>query len=115
MSVTSTRTVNITYLGDGFNASDSFPAATNTTSPAQVLYRDLASGSNTISTTTGVTAVTILPPATNTNSITLKGVSGDTGVRIHNTDPTSIAVDPSVSSFVLTAGTTIAGVKMVFT
>jgi len=114
MSVTSNRQANIQFSGDGLDANHSFVAAVNASSPARQDYINLASGNNSISSTTGATAVTIIPPATNTNSITLKGVNGDTGIRIHNTDPTTIAIDSSVNSFVLTAGTTISGVRMVW-
>jgi hypothetical protein len=35
-------------------------------------------------------------------------------VRIHNTDPTIIALDPSVTTFCLTAGSTLAGVRFLW-
>ena len=112
MAVSCTRTVTIRSLGGGVNVNDSFPAAANASSPAADSFVTLASGSNTITPPAGTVACTIIPPASNTNSITLKGVSGDTGVRIHNTDPTSIGLDSSVSSFVLTAGSTTSGVRL---
>lgn len=114
MSKTSGRQVNIQVSGDGINRNDTFPAASNTSANAVSQSLSLASGSNTITTTTGFVAVTIIPPAGNTNSITLKGVTGDTGIRLHNTDPSSIGLDSSVSSFVLTATTTINGVLLVW-
>jgi hypothetical protein len=114
MSVTSTRTVTIVFTGDA-SGTESIDAATNTASPGSVTIQTLASGVNTITVPTGgttPTAVTILPPAGNQSSITLKGITGDTGVRIHNTDPTTIAIDTSVSTFVLTAGAQITGVRL---
>lgn len=115
MAVTSTRSVTIGITGDGLNESNVFPAASNVASPANISYINLASGSNTVTTTTGMVSATIIPPAGNTNSITLKGVTGDTGVRLHNTDPSSIGLDSTVSSFVLTAGASISGVRIVWT
>ncbi len=115
MAVTATRSVSIGVSGEGFNANNVYPAASNTTSPARVDYLILAAGTTTVSTTTGVVSATILPPSTNTNSITVKGTTGDTGIRIHNTDPTSIGLDSSVSSFCLTVATTTSGVRIVWT
>ena len=114
MSVTSTRAVEISYTGD-VNGTETIEAADNIASPGAVEIKTLSSGANTITVPTGgstVTACTIVPPAGNTTSVIFKGVTGDTGVRIHNTDPTSVAVDSSVSSFVLTAGGTITGVRL---
>lgn len=120
MSTTAKRSVTINFEGD-FDSDNTFSAADNEVSPAQVTFVDLASGLNTItvpiSATTVATlptAVTIIPPVGNTSSITLKGVTGDTGVRIHNTDPTSIALDSSVTTFALTAGAAIKGVRLVW-
>jgi hypothetical protein len=112
MSVESQRQVNMQFLGDGLNANNSFTAADNSTSPAQNELKTLALGSNTITVPSGATACTIIPPAANTNSITLKGVTGDTGIRIHNTDPTSVAIHSTVSTFVLTTATTTSGVRL---
>lgn len=65
----------------------------------------LNSGANTITVPTGATVVLIVPPTENTNSLTLKGVSGDTGVALSKTLPTALTL-ASVSSFVLSAGGT---------
>jgi hypothetical protein len=59
-------------------------------------------------------AVIIVPPAGNTQSIIFKGVSGDTGVRLHNTNPTMISLDSSVTSFVLTVGGTVTSLKFLW-
>ena len=115
MSVSGDRQVNVQLLGEGLNENNSFPAANNASSPAQQELKTLASGSNTITVPSGATACTIVPPASNTNSITLKGVTGDTGVRLHNTDPTSLAIDASTTTFVLTAGSTTSNVRLNWT
>jgi hypothetical protein len=74
---------------------------------------DLSSGANTISVPTGTTLVIIVPPTTNTQTLTLKGVTGDTGVQLKKTKPTILAWQTG-SSFVLTAGASIAGVEISF-
>jgi len=112
MSVTATRSQTIVYTGD-VTGTETVSAASNAASPGQIEIKTLASGANTITVPTGgstVVSCTIIPPTGNTNSITLKGVTGDTGIRVHNTDPTTIAIDSSVATFCLTAGATITGV-----
>lgn len=116
MSVTSNRSVGITFSGDEA-ASWTNSAAQNTSSPGMIQVVTLALGANTVTVPTGGTvpvACTILKPSGNTTSITLKGVTGDTGVRLHNTDPDTISIDPSVVSFVLTAGASLVGVRLVW-
>lgn len=114
MAVQSTRSTVITYTGD-VTGTEEIDAAANTASPGAISIQSLSSGANTItvpsSTGITVTAVTIVPPAGNTTSITLKGVTGDTGVRVHDTDPTTISLYSTTSSFCLTAGAAIQGVR----
>lgn len=114
MAVTSTRVQTITFTGD-VTGQTSQSAASNASSPGSIDIVTLSSGANTITVPTGgstVTAVTIVPPAANAVAITLKGVSGDTGIRIHNTDPTTVAIDSSVSTFVLNAASTVTGLRL---
>jgi hypothetical protein len=111
---TAARRTTITYSG-AVDGKQEIDAATNASSPASVELVTLASGANTITVPTAgmiPTAVTIVPPTDNTTSIILKGVTGDTGVRIHDTDPTTIALDDSVTTFCLTAGAEIVGVRL---
>ena len=63
----------------------------------------------------------IIPPVANTQTITLKGITGDTGVSLSKTKPsflhwavTAGAGTAGLDSFVLTAGSTIAGVELTF-
>lgn len=117
MAVASTRAIAITFAGD-FVASDSFSAANNAASPGSATLHTLSSGANTITVPTGgatVKGATIIPPAANAQSIILKGVTGDTGVTLSNTDPTSIAFETAPANFVLTAGGTITGLRIVWT
>ena len=117
MSTASTRTITVGFSGD-VAAVEPFSAAVNSSSPGGLSAPvTLANGANTITVPTGgttPTAVTIIPPAGNVNLITLKGVSGDTGVKLHLTDPTSIALDSSVATFVLNAAAQIVGVRLVW-
>lgn len=118
MATNASRSVTLTLTGD-VTLTESFAAAVNTASPAQIEIKRLASGNNTINVpgpVTGFTAVAvvIIPPSGNSTAITFKGVAGDTGVRVHNTDPTVIALDSSVASFVLNAGAQIDGVRLIW-
>jgi hypothetical protein len=113
MAVTSTRREEITFDGDVVGA-EILEAADNLVSPGSIEIKTLASGFTSISVPTGgstVTACTIVPPAGNSTSITLKGVTGDTGIRIHNTDPTTIAIHSSVTAIGITTGAIITGVR----
>lgn len=114
MSTRATRVTVLTWDGD-VDATNSIEAAANAASPAAITIQALASGANTItkpsSTGVTVTAVTIWPPVGNTAQITLKGVSGDTGILLHLTDPSTIALAAAVTTFDLTAADAIEGVR----
>lgn len=117
MSVVATRAQTIVYTGDVIGTETIF-AASNAASPGSVEVKTLASGVNTITVPTGgatTVSCTILPPTGNTTSITLKGVSGDTGIRLHDTDPTTLAIHSSVSAFVLTTGAIVTGLRLYWT
>lgn len=118
MAVTSSRTVQIDYSGD-FTASFIQSALANAASPAMEVIQTLAIGNNTITApvVSGVTVkgLTIIPPSGNASLIILKGVNGDTGVKIHDTDPTSIGLDEDFVSLVLNAEAQIVGVRLIWT
>lgn len=111
MSVTANRSVTITFTGD-VEYSQEFTAVTNSSSPGMNEILALASGANTITPPAGSTAVTIIPPATNAVTLTLKGVTGDTGVALALTSPTTIGL-AGVTAFCLTAGSTVT-VRLIF-
>lgn len=116
MSVASARTQTITFTGD-VTATQTNAAASNPASPGVNELKNLASGANTITVPTGGStpvAVTIVPPAGNVITLTLKGVTGDTGVGMHLTDPTTIALASSVTTFCLTAGSAMTGVRFIW-
>lgn len=92
-------------------------SATITTDAAidHTLTTDLSSGANTITVPSTATAALICPPSANTETIVLKGVTGDTGVGISPSQATLITFsDTPPASFVLTAGAGITGVVIAF-
>lgn len=113
MAVTASRSITVQFTGD-IQAANTFAAANNVTSPGQIEIKTLAAGANTITPPAGSKSVTIIPPAANTNVITLKGIAGDTGVALHLTDPANISLN-AAAAFVLNAAAEIIGVRFVWT
>lgn len=117
MSITSSRNVQIEFSGDA-SLQIIQSALDNERSAAETVIVSLVLGANTISPplVSGllVTALTIIPPSGNTSLITLKGVTGDTGIPLHLTDPTTIALDTTFISLVLNAAAAITGVRLIW-
>lgn len=117
MAVTANRTTTIAFTG-GVTGTQTIAAAESTVSPGAITVQALANGFNSIavpaSTGVIVKSVTIVPPAGNATAITLKGVTGDTGLRLHDTDPTTIALDPSTTAIGLAAAAAIQGVRFIW-
>lgn len=92
----------------------------NVQSPAVVQALSLANGANTINTTTcpalaTAGAVILRPPTSNTNALTLKGVSGDTGISLNPAAPhllTFASTPPT--SFVITTTGGITGFELIW-
>lgn len=105
MSVSAVRTVSLVYSGDVVGT-ETLTAATNAASPGQMEVKILASGANTITPPAGSTpvSVTIVPPTGNVITLTLKGVTGDTGILLHPTDPFTLSLGSPTATFVITAG-----------
>jgi hypothetical protein len=118
MSVTSSRTVQIQFNGD-VTVGVITSALDNVVSPGIETTQSLVLGANTITApviaSLVVTGLLIIPPSGNTNLITLKGVTGDVGIPLHLTDPTSLALDTSFVSLVLNAAAAIANVRLIWT
>lgn len=113
MATNATRATTIVFSGDVVG-SEVISAAANAASAGQIEIKTLASGFNTITIPTGgtvPTACTIVPPTGNVVTITLKGVTGDTGVPLHLTDPTTIAFPSSSTTFGLTVSGTLTGIR----
>jgi hypothetical protein len=118
MATTATRQIEIVLSGDVVGT-QTYDAIDNVLSPAVEQIATLAPGANTLTKPSDgisvVTAVTIRFPSTNTNLVTLKGVSGDTGIKLHPTDPLTISLDPTATGIVLTAADTVNGVRLLWT
>lgn len=119
MAITATRSTTVTFTeGTTQTFAQTFAAAANAASPGDSDIVTLAAGFNLITPPTGGATpkgVTIIPPAGNVATLTLKGVTGDTGVLLHPTDPTSLALGSPTATFGLTASAEIAGVRLVWT
>lgn len=117
MAVTSERIVTVRFSGDVI-ADYQYEAASNAVAPGAVSIYTLAAGFNTITLPTGGSTprgATIIPPDDNTETLTLKGVTGDTGIALHKTDPTVITFDTvPPASIGLTAGGTITGLRIIW-
>ncbi len=115
MAISATRTTNITFTGD-VSATQIIAAAVNAASPGQINLLTLAGGANTILVPSiAPVSVTIIPPAGNVQTLILKGVTGDTGIPIHPTDPTTLALAAGTTSFVITAGGTVTSMRFIWT
>lgn len=116
MAVTASRQTVIVFTGD-VTATETINAANNANSAGVIDVKTLSAGANTITVPTSgtvPTAVTITPPSGNINLITLKGVSGDTGIVLHLTDPFTLTLGTGLATFVLNAAGIITGVRLVW-
>lgn len=117
MSVSSRRTIQVDYSGD-ITLSVIQSALANDSSPGMEVVQTLAAGANTITApvVSGVvvTGLLIIPPAGNVVGMTLKGVTGDSGIPMHLTDPTSLAISTGFTSLVIAAVSTIVGMRFVW-
>lgn len=100
MAVNATRQATLVYTGD-VAGTQVLDAAANAASPGQMQIIALSSGANTITPPTGTQGVVIKPPSGNTVTLTLKGVTGDTGVGLHLTDHSSLGL-AGVTAFCIT-------------
>jgi len=118
MATTSTRTETIVFTGD-VTSTLSIQAASNASSPGDIQILTLASGDNTITLPTGgsvVKAATIIPPVGNSQTLTLKGITGDTGLVLSLTEPMTLTFKATpATTFLLVAGGTITGLRIVWT
>ena len=123
MATTLKRKITLTYNGDVGGISPGFrqevSAADSSASPAVIQLVTLAAGDNTITApaVVGFTpkACTIMKPSGNATAIMLKGDAGDTGIRLHDTDPDSVSLHSSQTTFILNAGAQIDGVRLFWT
>lgn len=118
MAVSATRVTTITYSGD-VQGSNTLNAAANAVSPGSVTVHGLTTNTNTIAvpSSPGVTVkgATIVPPAGNAQTLTLKSTTADTGMAISNTDPTTIAFETAPAQFFINAGGVVSGLRIFWT
>ena len=115
MATSAVFAATLTFTGD-IQQTQPIAAAVNAASPATESLVNLASGANTLTAPVSAVAtrLTIIPPAGNTILMTLKGVTGDTGVPLHKTDPTTLGIDATLVTLCLTAASAIAGVRLIW-
>jgi hypothetical protein len=117
MPTQSVRVTTITLTGD-VTATQTVAALMNPASPGMNELTALVTGPNAIAVpgANGATtvSVTIVPPAANTVALTLKGTGSDAGIALHPTDPSTIALGPTVASFVITAAGPVTGVRFIW-
>ena len=108
-----TRTVTISCVLSSTviaNQDNFAPILSNANSNGGTTPIDLANGFNTITIPTTAGGCVFIPPTANVTTITLKGVTGDTGVVMKPSAPFVLAfANPPPASFGLTAGGVIAG------
>lgn len=114
MSVSTIQTITIVYTGD-VTGTETITSATNAASPGVVELKTLASGFNTITLPTGgatVVSCVIVPPPANVVTLTLKGVTGDTGIPLHLTEPSKLTFAVGTTTFGLTTSNTLTGIRL---
>ena len=117
MAIAAARTTTITYSGDVLGT-HTIAAASSAASPGTVEIKTLALGANTITPPTGGStplSVTCVPPSGNAQTLTLKGVTGDTGIALSLTAPFTVTLGTGTTTFVITAGGTVTGMILYWT
>lgn len=112
MTVTSDRSIVINFTGD-VEFTQEFESTTSTTSPGQNQLVSVTTGL-VVTVPTGSSGVTIIPPTTNTTAMTIKGVTGDTGIGLGLVSPSSLALSTTSTTFILAAASTISNVRLIF-
>lgn len=97
--------------GNGINIQTTI----NVVSPVGAITQiALASGFNSIAIPTGTTFYLIVLPAGNSTSVTLKGVTGDTGILLNPTGENLLMVTSGQTTIGLTAGGAIAALTAIY-
>ena len=108
MSITAVATMSVAYSGDeaAVGAGTTFSTTNSDAAGAGAELKNLSSGFNTVTLPTGktVSGVDIYKPSGNTTTITLKGVTGDTGIPLHLTKADRISFASGTTTFGLTTG-----------
>lgn len=110
MATNARRKITVTYSND-VEGEQELDAANNVDSPGAVQLVELTTPTLVddewvdtnieVAIPANATAVTITKPTDNETVILLKGTGGDSGVRLHPTDPDSISLYAAAESFFL--------------
>lgn len=107
MSITAVKTSSVAYSGDAAQAGTGVTtSSTNSDAPMiGAMLVNLTAIFNPITVPTGHTiyGVDITPATGNTASLTLKGITSDTGIPMHPTKTTSLAFASSTPTFGITS------------
>lgn len=103
MSKTATTSQVVTISGDGMVYTDGPDIVTNAAA-FMPSTKDLVNGPTTVAIPVGALSVKIKPPSNNIFGLTLKGISGDTGLPISKVAPTTWVFDVTPpANFVIAA------------
>ncbi len=113
MPVTSNRSIVLNQTGD-VEYTQEFPAVVSPVGSGVNQLVTLDTTALVVTVPTSCVAVTILPPVSNTTALTVSGTTSDTGISIHPSDPSSIGLSTTQTIIALTATTTTADVRLIF-
>ena len=113
MAVTGTLGLTGRISGEPEGTSDVSLTWTITAGVSDAFVFTTETGNQTVTVPTGTTMVIVVPPTTNAQAITAKGVGADTGFQVSKTKPTVIAWETG-SSFVLNLAAAVSGLKVLF-
>lgn len=104
MAKTVTTTITVTLSGDGFGGSPLFNQSVTNISGVAPGSAILSTGFQTIAIPATAVGVVIVPPPGNTVSMTLKGISGDTGTTLDPGLPTAYKFPIGLGAFGIALG-----------
>jgi hypothetical protein len=109
-------TVSSPSTGEPFGTISIGPLTVTGTIVPVVLGPTIANGANTIAVPTGASGFVFVPPSTNTNTLQLKGVTGDTGLSMPKASFSVYLFDPAnlPADIVITAGGSVGLSQLVF-
>jgi len=114
MAVSTTYSVAVQSTGD-ITYTQTFTSAANASGSGDIDLQTLASGANTITPPNSSSkGCLFIPPSGNVVVLTLKGVTGDTGILIHLTNPTLITVASGSTTFVINAASSVTGCRFIW-
>lgn len=93
----------VTGLTEGEEPIGPYENQTTTAVGQRLSPLTLSPGNNTILLPSSATMFILVPPPNNTATLTLKGVTGDTGLRLHKTMINVVTLDPGVAAGLVVA------------